>query len=163
MEIEFLSRGGADLVGEVGEIAWGLEFDFAVFHCGGGWVSYCWVLGVCSVRAVRVGFFFPFRCRDCGFLVLDGWFAQVAERRICEVLRCGGVCVSCGAMTVVVSWVRFVLAVCLRTRNVDRARRLIALSARLIGAEAVGSLHHLEACAEQQNSLAPLDTWPDVR
>jgi len=65
-------------------------------------------------------------------------------------------------MTVVVSWVRFVLAVCLRTRNVDRARRLIALSARLIGAEAVGSLHHLEACAEQQNSLAPLDTWPGV-
>lgn len=73
MEIEFLSRGGADLVGEVGEIAWGLEFDFAVFHCGGGWVSYCWVLGVCSVRAVRVGFFFLFVGEIMDFLYwMDG-------------------------------------------------------------------------------------------
>jgi hypothetical protein len=36
-------------------------------------VSYCWVLGVCSVRAVRVGFFFLFVGEIVDFLYwMDG-------------------------------------------------------------------------------------------
>lgn len=72
MEIEFLSRGGADLVGEVGEIAWGLEFDFAVFHCGGGWV----VVGFLVFAACALcgwGFFFLFVGEIVDFLYsMDG-------------------------------------------------------------------------------------------
>jgi hypothetical protein len=109
-----------------------------------------------------MGFFFLFVGEIVDFLYSMDGLRKLLRGRYARFFGVAG-CISYGAMTVVVSWVRFVLAVCLRTRNVDRARRLITLSARLIGAEAVGSLHHLEACAEQQNSLAPLDTWPDVR
>ena len=72
MEIEFLSRGGADLVGEVGEIAWGLEFDFAVFHCGGGWVVVGFlVFAVCALCGW--GSFFLFVVEIVDFLYwIDG-------------------------------------------------------------------------------------------